>query len=176
MAETDEQDDGNEFYCPFKLPESEYGEMMWERRLDLDGSSSPPISPVGANSIRGSTVADTDGMIKISTLPYLRPAVLIPVSEPRSSPATGSRNRRNRVRGGNRSGRGFRLPPEIETKNKSKDKPSPANVEDIVDDSEEGEGDESSEHDNGVKPIKSQSNRGKGKRTRGTAKRASRRR
>ncbi|KAL4774717.1 chromatin modification-related protein EAF7-domain-containing protein [Aspergillus nidulans var. acristatus] len=52
--------DGKEVYCPFELPEDEYGDLMFERRLAMEGSPSP--APSGhPESQRGSTVADTDG-------------------------------------------------------------------------------------------------------------------
>ncbi|KAF9883725.1 hypothetical protein FE257_003017 [Aspergillus nanangensis] len=88
---TDTSDDvenskeSKELYCPFELPDDEYGGMMFERRLAMEGSASPDHSP-GAESRRGSTVADTD--------------------EPRSSPAP-SRGRKP-SRGGRPSTRGTR--------------------------------------------------------------------
>ncbi|RAH64060.1 uncharacterized protein BO66DRAFT_254614 [Aspergillus aculeatinus CBS 121060] len=55
----DDVDGTKEFYCPFELPEDEYGDLMFERRLAMEGSPSPdPSEPV--DSRRGSTVADTD--------------------------------------------------------------------------------------------------------------------
>lgn len=56
------EDPSDEPYCPFQLPEDEYGEMMFERRLNPDGSVSPPAS-IRGSSARPSTVADTDGML-----------------------------------------------------------------------------------------------------------------
>lgn len=58
---TDPSDDpeaSKELYCPFELPEDEYGELMFERRLAMEGSS---VASGQADSRRGSTVADTDG-------------------------------------------------------------------------------------------------------------------
>ncbi|KMP04000.1 hypothetical protein CISG_00901 [Coccidioides immitis RMSCC 3703] len=75
---SEEVDVSNEPYCPFSLEESEYGDMMFERRLAPEGSSSPPSLPVPSR--RESTIADTD--------------------EPRSSPAPS--------RGGRRRGRAAR--------------------------------------------------------------------
>ena len=71
-----------ELYSPFALPENEYGAKMFARRLDPDGSRSPPDEEAGGRppSRRESTVADTD--------------------EPGSSPAPGGR----------RSGRKARTP------------------------------------------------------------------
>ncbi|KKK12688.1 hypothetical protein P175DRAFT_0474211 [Aspergillus ochraceoroseus IBT 24754] len=98
---TDASDDveaPKDIYCPFELPEDEYGEMMFERRLAMEGSPSP--SPSGlAESRRGSTVADTD--------------------EPRSSPAP-SRGRKP-GRGGRAATRGTRssrLQLEVEPRRK----------------------------------------------------------
>ncbi|PWY94873.1 CT20-domain-containing protein [Aspergillus sclerotioniger CBS 115572] len=56
----DDIDASREFYCPFELPADEYGELMFERRLAMEGSASPDPS-AHADSRRGSTVADTDG-------------------------------------------------------------------------------------------------------------------
>lgn len=47
-------------YCPFELPEDEYGEMMFAKRLAAERSESPETS-IHPESRRGSTVADTDG-------------------------------------------------------------------------------------------------------------------
>ena len=46
-----------ELYSPFSLPEDEYGDLMFAKRLDPDGSSSPAY----AASVRESTVAEIDG-------------------------------------------------------------------------------------------------------------------
>ncbi|GAA88516.1 hypothetical protein AKAW_06630 [Aspergillus luchuensis IFO 4308] len=56
----DTAEDSKEFYCPFELPQDEYGELMFERRLAMEGTASPDPS-THAGSRRGSTVADTDG-------------------------------------------------------------------------------------------------------------------
>lgn len=47
-------------YCPFELPEEEYGELMFAKRLASERSESPETS-MPLDSRRGSTVADTDG-------------------------------------------------------------------------------------------------------------------
>ncbi|EYE92414.1 EAF7 family protein [Aspergillus ruber CBS 135680] len=54
----DDGDPSSERYCPFQLPDDEYGYMMFERRLATEES----VSPISgrAESRRGSTVADTD--------------------------------------------------------------------------------------------------------------------
>ncbi|KAJ5727880.1 hypothetical protein N7493_005700 [Penicillium malachiteum] len=60
ITDMNEDEDGvSESYCPFELPYDEYGDMMFERRLATEGSSSPVMSR-HADSRRGSTVADTD--------------------------------------------------------------------------------------------------------------------
>ncbi|KAL4978432.1 CT20-domain-containing protein [Aspergillus desertorum] len=60
ITDVSDEVDGKEVYCPFKLPEDEYGDLMFERRLAMEGSSSP--APSGhPESRRGSTAADTDG-------------------------------------------------------------------------------------------------------------------
>lgn len=66
---TDTAEDSKEFYCPFELPQDEYGELMFERRLAMEGTASPDPS-THAGSRRGSTVADTDGTY-ITSLPWL---------------------------------------------------------------------------------------------------------
>ena len=48
-------------YWPFQLPEDEYGEMMFDRRLAPRQSDSPETASIQPESRRGSTVADTDG-------------------------------------------------------------------------------------------------------------------
>jgi hypothetical protein len=54
-------------YCPFELPEDEYGDMMFERRLAMEGSPSP-VPSGHAESRRGSTVADTDGAFSLCSV------------------------------------------------------------------------------------------------------------
>lgn len=72
IAETsDDAENAKELYCPFELPDEEFGEMMFERRLARDGSSSPPGSP-RAESRRGSTAPDTDGMLPIHEIFWVR--------------------------------------------------------------------------------------------------------
>jgi hypothetical protein len=50
-------------YCPFELPDDEYRDLKFERRLAMEDSLSPVTSRTSraADSRRGSTVADTDG-------------------------------------------------------------------------------------------------------------------
>ncbi|KAF7113678.1 hypothetical protein CNMCM5793_003034 [Aspergillus hiratsukae] len=93
---SDDPDGSKDFYCPFELPEDEYGDLMFERRLAMEGSASPNPS-AQAESRRGSTIADTD--------------------EPRSSPAP-SRGRKGTrgARQGTRGTRSTRLQVEIESR------------------------------------------------------------
>ncbi|GMG05361.1 unnamed protein product [Aspergillus oryzae var. brunneus] len=49
---SDDVDGSKELYCPFELPEDEYGELMFERRLAMEGSASPVLS-AHAESRRG---------------------------------------------------------------------------------------------------------------------------
>lgn len=57
----------NEAFCPFTLPDEEFGEMMFSKRFKPDGSSSPLLLPnqtsvSGGTGVRGrSVVEDTDG-------------------------------------------------------------------------------------------------------------------
>ena len=55
---SDEPEVPKESYCPFELPDDEYGELMFERRLAKEGSS---VASGQADSPRASTVGDTDG-------------------------------------------------------------------------------------------------------------------
>lgn len=63
-------DNAKQPFCPFALPEDEYWDMMFAKRLAPGGTSSPPvlvhqlsgISLEGGRAARGnSTVDDTDG-------------------------------------------------------------------------------------------------------------------
>ncbi|KAL3494488.1 chromatin modification-related protein EAF7-domain-containing protein [Aspergillus germanicus] len=132
ITETSDDVDGKEMYCPFELPEDEYSDMMFERRLAMEGSPSP--APSGhAESRRGSTVADTD--------------------EPRSSPAP-SRGRKP-GRGGRLAGRGTRssrLQVEVEPhqeSSESEDEDADSEEENEESDEESDVGKEDSEEDEG---------------------------
>ena len=63
----EDSDSKNEPYCPFTLPEEEFGEMMFAKRFKPEGSSSPMLLPNnslaidGAGAQRQSVVDDTDG-------------------------------------------------------------------------------------------------------------------
>ncbi|KAJ0425891.1 chromatin modification-related protein EAF7-domain-containing protein [Aspergillus carlsbadensis] len=121
ITETSDDADGKEMHCPFELPEDEYGDMMFERRLAMEGSPSP-VPSGQAESRRGSTVADTD--------------------EPRSSPAP-SRGRKP-GRGGRSAGRGTRssrLQVEVEPRQES----SESEDEDVDSEEENEESDEESD-------------------------------
>jgi MRG-binding protein len=115
--------------------------MMFERRLNPDGSTSPPGSARAA-SAKPSTIADTDGM---STMGRGRrnPSVATDIMEnpePRSSPAPSRKGRpRGRGRRSNRGGRSSRLHVEVESsKSRSSEKPSSANEDDEAE-AEEGD-------------------------------------
>ncbi|OGE56082.1 hypothetical protein PENARI_c003G04619 [Penicillium arizonense] len=104
ITDANEDDEGSsEMYCAFELPYDEYGDMMFERRLAMEGSSSPVTSRASraGESRRGSTVADTD--------------------EPRSSPAPSrGRNANRSARTSTRGTRSTRLQVEIGTGSQGK--------------------------------------------------------
>ncbi|MCJ1249729.1 hypothetical protein MMC30_006955 [Trapelia coarctata] len=88
---SEDNDPAKEPFLPFSLPESDFGDMMFERRLAGDSSSSPPsllhqLSNEGNSGRR-------------------RPSVIDDSEEPRSSPvsARGLKANRGRGRGGRRS-------------------------------------------------------------------------
>ncbi|KAL5049672.1 chromatin modification-related protein EAF7-domain-containing protein [Aspergillus fruticulosus] len=97
---TDVSDDveGKEVYCPFELPEDEYGDLMFERRLAMEGSPSP-VPSGHSESRRGSTVADID--------------------EPRSSPVPSRGRKPGRGRPAGRGTRSSRLHVEVESRQES---------------------------------------------------------
>lgn len=64
----DDVDFSNERYCPFELPEEEYGDMMFERRLATEASESP-VASGRVESRGGSTAAETDGIVPFQ--PYV---------------------------------------------------------------------------------------------------------
>lgn len=59
IEQYEEPDTSKELYCPFELPEDEYGDMMFERRLAAEGSSVATSGPT--DSRRGSIAVETDG-------------------------------------------------------------------------------------------------------------------
>ncbi|KAJ5901992.1 hypothetical protein N7495_002520 [Penicillium taxi] len=123
-----ENDEENERYCPFELPYEEYGDMMFERRLAMEGSSSPETSRM-ADSRRGSTVADTD-------------------AEPRSSPAP-SRDRKSSrgTRTATRETRSTKMQVEIGAEDQDKASDDEGGSDEEDDENEEGEGDGDEETD-----------------------------
>ncbi|KAI5284759.1 hypothetical protein KEM54_001097 [Ascosphaera aggregata] len=165
---SEEFEEDNGLYCPFELPEDEYGEMMFERRLAPEGLSSPPMSMAGG-SVRGSTRAETD--------------------ELRSSPVT-TRGRGRPARGTRQSARSTRATrlqaTEASRRSLSRDKIS-TKEEDESTDGDEDESDEDKtemdDEDENETPAASppptkkrgQAARGKGKRTRAASKRGRRR-
>ncbi|KAH8698427.1 chromatin modification-related protein EAF7-domain-containing protein [Talaromyces proteolyticus] len=106
-------------YCPFELPDDEYGEMMFARRLAAQRSESPETS-THQGSRRGSTVADTD--------------------EPRSSPAPSRGRRGKSTRASTRGTRSTRLQVEVE-----KPTPNPASEDEEMEDVDANEGDDEDE-------------------------------
>jgi MRG-binding protein len=109
--------DGSE-YCPFELPEDEYGELMFSRRLE-----NRSVSLVASESRRGSAAADAD--------------------EFRPSPGPSRGRRANRARQTIRRTRATRLQAEIEPPKKStSDRVSVADedeeMEDVAADEDDG--------------------------------------
>ncbi|KAJ5127018.1 hypothetical protein N7448_007797 [Penicillium atrosanguineum] len=124
----DDDEDNHDMYCPFELPYDEYGDMMFERRLAAEGSSSPETSR-HAESRRGSTVANTD--------------------EPRSSPAP-SRGRKSTrgTRSAARETRSTKLAVEVDSgsQGEASDEDGKSDGEDTgANDEGEEEGDEGSD-------------------------------
>lgn len=101
----EDTDSKDEPFCPFTLPEEEFGEMMFAKRFKPEGSSSPMLLPNnssvvgGAGTRRQSVVDDTDGEPSSTS----RIGILVDLpEEPRSSPAP------LRGRGSTRGARGPR--------------------------------------------------------------------
>lgn len=98
-------DSKNEPFCPFTLPEEEFGEMMFAKRFKPEGSSSPMLLPNnssvsgGAGIRRQSAVDDTDGEPSSDSL--IGNSIDLE-EEPRSSPTP------LRGRGSTRGARGTR--------------------------------------------------------------------
>lgn len=138
---TDDSDPSKELYCPFELPEEEYGDMMFARRLAPDGSSSPPMSAT-RSSQRASTVPDTDGRWK-STYNISNNADRAQLLEPRSSPAPARRGRGKRAaRPTTRGTRSSKLSRQTESsKGRQSDKAGSVDTDEKADDGEE-DGDE----------------------------------
>ncbi|KAL1997420.1 hypothetical protein VTN49DRAFT_860 [Thermomyces lanuginosus] len=123
----DESDESE--YCPFELPQGEFGEMMFARRLADEPSDWSDVSE-HAGSRRGSTVADTD-------------------AEQRSSPAP-SRRRTKSTRT-TRGTRSARLQVEADAGKKATPTPSAADDEDVkmedADDADEEGGSDEAENE-----------------------------
>ena len=115
----DESGEMGELYSPFALPKEEYGALMFDRRLDPNGSKSPTL-----DSMRESTVADTD--------------------EPGSSPAPGrGPGRTSRV--APKGSRASKLQKEVEKSQRSSNATSVVedeNMDNAVEDGGESEEDE----------------------------------
>lgn len=121
----DENGELVELYCPFSLPEEEYGAKMFAKRLDPDGSKSPEEGP----SRRESTVADTD--------------------EPGSSPAPGRRSGRN-TRTPARGPRVSKLQHEVDSSRRTSKARSVTEDETMDDLPDEADGAESEEDGGGM--------------------------
>ncbi|EGD93173.1 CT20 family protein [Trichophyton tonsurans CBS 112818] len=164
--ESEDAEQPQELYCPFNLPEDEFGDMMWDRRLNPEGSVSPSVSG-RATSRRPSTIADTD--------------------EPRSSPAPSRSSRRGgrakrQPRGGTRSSR---LQVEVESNRDAASEKGSANEEDGEEEDteagrdgseDEGDGDSKVAESPAPRATRMQSTRGKPKKGRPASKRGGRRR
>lgn len=66
ITEGDASEDSE--YCPFELPHHEFGDLMFAKRLAAERSESPDTS-THRGSRRGSTVAETDGRLKLDLHP-----------------------------------------------------------------------------------------------------------
>jgi MRG-binding protein len=131
---TDEDDESLDRYVTFTLPSDEYGESMFERRLEPAGTSSPDMQ----FSRRESTIADTD--------------------EPRSSPVSG-RNARASARRGKVS----KLQKEVQSSRRTSKATSTADdepMEDAAEGSDGSEEEESEQEEKGKAGKKSGRSRG----------------
>lgn len=72
MDRNEDEDMETEKYWLYEPPQ-ELADMMFERRLATEASSSP-VTSRHAESRRGSTVADTDGKFSVSGTLLIRPA------------------------------------------------------------------------------------------------------
>lgn len=109
-------------YCAFEPPYDEYGDMMFERRLAMEGSASPVTSRASraGESRRGSTVADTDGKSEQASI-ISRSGLTWLSTEPRSSPVPSrGRNTNRSARTSTRGTRSTRLQVEIGTGSQGK--------------------------------------------------------
>lgn len=143
----EEEDGESERYCPFELPYEEYGDLMFERRLADEGSSSP-ISSIRGESPNGSTVADTDGEFGLETPILALFTNSIALSEPASSPAPSRAGRKSNRGTRKRATRSSKIQVEIETDSQDKGSEGDAGSdEDTGGNEEEEEGEEGSERE-----------------------------
>jgi MRG-binding protein len=139
---------GSALYHPFSLPEAEYGNLMFERRLALSPST-PAISERGAGSRLASTIEDTD--------------------EPRSSPAP-----KKTGRGGGRGTKKSKLQEEAEASvgegegDEEMDDAAEGEGEEEDEDEEETENAEGEDGEEETKAASSKAKRGKGRGGRGS--------
>ncbi|KAM5491907.1 hypothetical protein MaudMau93_001656 [Microsporum audouinii] len=185
--ESEDNEHPQELYCPFSLPIDEFGDMMWDRRLNPEGSVSPSVSGRGT-SRRASTIADTDGRFSATLCTYFVSccrADFVEDLEPRSSPAPSRGSRRGRSKRQPRgSTRSSRLQVEVESnRDATSDKGSVNEMEDgDEDDTEAGrdgsddDGDSKIAESPAPRATRTQSTRGKPKKGRPASKRGSRRR
>jgi MRG-binding protein len=152
MNMTHDEDEENSDHCiSFTLPSDEYGERMFERRLEPEGTDSPAMQ-----FSRGeSTIADTD--------------------EPRSSPVSG----RN-ARASARRGKASRLQKEVQNSRRTSKATSTADDETMEDVADEGvNGSDGSEEEESEQEEKAKggkkTGRGRGQKSRTAAKRLRRR-
>ena len=148
---SDENGSPGESYCPYELPDTEYGALKFDKRINLDGSKSPAL----LNSRRESTITNTD--------------------EPASSPAPGRRGGRATRRGGRVS----KLQQEVGSSRRSSkaasaidgDEPMGDAADEEMDEEGGDEADEDGEVEHSPKPRSSARVRG-GLRTKGGRRRA----
>lgn len=166
-----DDDPNKQPFCPFALPEDEYRDMMFAKRLAPDGTSSPPLLTHQLSSIvveggraarRYSTVDDTDGM---HAHDFARKCVdSVNLLDPRSSPASinGQKSGRN-----TRTSKGTRtsLLAEVSTiggRQRSKGSVDQGTDDGQKDNEEEGEAMEEDENDSKVTTLKDDSKASKG--------------
>ena len=154
----------------FSLPEPDFGDMMFQRRLNPDASESPPASAMG-DSVQESAVADTEGTcIYTRVLNFHQLTVL---TEPGSSPAhKPSRRSQRGTRSTAREARNLRRKGQNEPSAPSTAAPSPNDEDTSVDgdgdtkmDEDGGEDDESASED---EDVEADSSIGRGSTRRGT--------
>lgn len=119
-----------ELYSPFSLPEEEYGDLMFAKRINENGSESPERDP---STVRESTVADTD--------------------EPGSSPAPGRRGAAATARSTRtpkaRGRRISKLQNEVESSSRRTSKATSVNEDETMEDVGEDVGEEAESEEEG---------------------------